>query len=45
VGAGRRSPHPAPDSRGDDIPFGPVVEVPVDSAPYAQLAAYLGRHP
>jgi uncharacterized protein (TIGR03086 family) len=34
-----------PDSRGDDIPFGPVVEVPVDSAPYAQLAAYLGRHP
>ena len=34
-----------PESRGDDIPFGPVVEVPADAAPYAQLAAYLGRHP
>lgn len=28
-----------------DIPFGPVVEVPADATPYAQLAAWLGRHP
>ena len=34
-----------PDSGGGDIPFGPVVEVPADAAPYAQLAAFLGRHP
>jgi uncharacterized protein (TIGR03086 family) len=34
-----------PENRGDDIPFGPVVEVPPDAAPYAQLAAWLGRHP
>jgi len=34
-----------PESRGGDIPFGPVVPVPADAAPYAQLAAYLGRHP
>jgi hypothetical protein len=34
-----------PESRGGDIPFGPVVEVPADALPYAQLAAYLGRHP
>ncbi len=34
-----------PDSRGGDIPFGPVVEVPAGAAPYARLAAYLGRHP
>ena len=35
-----------PDIRGtDDIPFGPVVEVPTDATPYTQLAAWLGRHP
>ena len=34
-----------PESRGGDIPFGPVVPVPADAAPYAQLASYLGRHP
>ena len=34
-----------PDNRGDDIPFGPVVKAPPDAAPYAQLAAYLGREP
>ena len=35
-----------PDIRGDaDVPFGPVVEVSPDAAPYAQLAAWLGRHP
>ena len=28
-----------------DIPFGPVVVVPADATPYAQLAAWLGRHP
>ncbi len=33
-----------PESRGGDIPFGPVIAVPADAAPYAQLAAYLGRH-
>jgi len=27
------------------VPFGPVVEVSPDAAPYAQLAAWLGRHP
>ena len=45
MGAGRRQRILPPESRGDDIPFGPVVEVPADAAPYAQLAAYLGRHP
>jgi len=34
-----------PENRGGDIPFGPVVEVPADAGPYAQLAAWLGRHP
>jgi uncharacterized protein (TIGR03086 family) len=34
-----------PEPRGGEIPFGPVVEIPADAAPYAQLAAYLGRHP
>jgi uncharacterized protein (TIGR03086 family) len=35
-----------PDIRGDaGVPFGPVVEVSPDAAPYAQLAAWLGRHP
>jgi len=35
-----------PDIRGaEDVPFGPVVGVPPDAAPYAQLAAWLGRHP
>ncbi|MGD0607997.1 MAG: TIGR03086 family protein, partial [Streptosporangiaceae bacterium] len=32
--------------RGDDeIPFGPVVDVPAEAGPYAQLAAWLGRQP
>ena len=34
-----------PESRGGDIPFGPVAPVPPDAGPYAQLAAWLGRHP
>jgi len=35
-----------PDIRGaEGVPFGPVVEVPADAGPYAQLAAWLGRHP
>jgi len=34
-----------PEPRGGEIPFGPVVPVPPDTAPYAQLAAWLGRHP
>jgi uncharacterized protein (TIGR03086 family) len=35
-----------PDIRGaEGVPFGPVVEVPADAAPYAQLAAWLGRQP
>jgi uncharacterized protein (TIGR03086 family) len=35
-----------PDIRGaEDVPFGPVVGVSPDAAPYAQLAAWLGRHP
>ena len=34
-----------PETRGDDIPFGPVVPVPPETAPYAQLAAWLGRQP
>ena len=35
-----------PDIRGDvGVPFGPVVEVSPDAAPYTQLAAWLGRHP
>ncbi len=34
-----------PDNRGDDIPFGPVVEISPDAGPYAQLAAWLGRRP
>jgi uncharacterized protein (TIGR03086 family) len=35
-----------PDIRAaDDVPFGPVVDVPADATPYTQLAAWLGRHP
>jgi uncharacterized protein (TIGR03086 family) len=34
-----------PEARGGDIPFGPVVAVPSDAGPYAQLAAWLGRQP
>jgi uncharacterized protein (TIGR03086 family) len=37
-----------PEARGDDVPFGPVVRVTADAAPYgpyAQLAAWLGRQP
>ena len=34
-----------PENRGGDIPFGPVVPVPPDAGPYAQLAAWLGRQP
>jgi uncharacterized protein (TIGR03086 family) len=34
-----------PESRGGDIPFGPVAPVPPDAGPYAQLAAWLGRQP
>lgn len=34
-----------PEPRGGDIPFGPVVPVPPDAAPYARLAAWLGRQP
>jgi uncharacterized protein (TIGR03086 family) len=34
-----------PENRGGDIPFGPVIEITADAAPYAQLAAWLGRHP
>ena len=35
-----------PEIRGQEgVPFGPVVEVPADAGPYAQLAAWLGRHP
>jgi len=29
----------------DDLPFGPVVEVPEDADPYLQLAGWLGRRP
>jgi len=35
-----------PDIRGQEgVPFGPVVDVPADAGPYAQLAAWLGRRP
>jgi uncharacterized protein (TIGR03086 family) len=34
-----------PKPRGGEIPFGPVIPVPPDTAPYAQLAAWLGRQP
>jgi uncharacterized protein (TIGR03086 family) len=30
---------------GDDVPFGPVVDVPSDAGLYAQLAGWLGRRP
>jgi uncharacterized protein (TIGR03086 family) len=33
------------DHRGGDIPFAPVVEVPADAPPYAQLAGWMGRTP
>jgi len=33
--------------RGEElgIPFGPVVQVPADAPPYAQLVAWVGRDP
>jgi len=35
-----------PEIRGQEgVPFGPVVDVPADAGPYAQLAAWLGRRP
>jgi uncharacterized protein (TIGR03086 family) len=34
-----------PERRGGEIPFGLVVQVPPEAAPYAQLAAWLGRQP
>ncbi len=34
-----------PERRGGEVPFGPVVEVEADAAPYAQVAAWLGRQP
>jgi uncharacterized protein (TIGR03086 family) len=34
-----------PEPRGGEIPVGPVVAIPADAAPYAQLAAWLGRRP
>jgi uncharacterized protein (TIGR03086 family) len=34
-----------PDRRGGEVPFGPVIEVEADAAPYAQVAAWLGRQP
>jgi uncharacterized protein (TIGR03086 family) len=34
-----------PEPRGDEIPFGPVVEVPADAPVYDRLAGYLGRTP
>jgi uncharacterized protein (TIGR03086 family) len=34
-----------PEPRGGEIPFGPVVPASRDAGPYAQLAAWLGRHP
>jgi uncharacterized protein (TIGR03086 family) len=39
----RRILPPAP--RGGEIPFGQVIPVAPDAAPYAQLAAWLGRQP
>ena len=30
---------------GEDMPFGPVVDVPADAPPYARLAGFLGRQP
>jgi hypothetical protein len=45
VGAGRRRRILRPESGGDDIPFGPVAEVPPEAGPYAQIAAWLGRLP
>jgi uncharacterized protein (TIGR03086 family) len=34
-----------PETRGGDVPFAPVVPVPPDAGPYAQLAGWLGRQP
>ncbi len=42
--AGARRILPA-ENRGGEVPFGPVVEAPPEAGPYAQLAAWLGRHP
>ncbi len=36
---------PADIRDAEGVPFGPVVDVPLDAAPYTQLAAWLGRHP
>lgn len=33
------------DARGEGVPFGPATLPPVDSGPYTQLAAWLGRRP
>lgn len=32
-----------PEKRGEDIPFGPPVDVPEDADDYSRLAAWLGR--
>jgi len=32
-----------PERRGGPVPFGPVVAVPAEAGPYAQLAGWLGR--
>jgi uncharacterized protein (TIGR03086 family) len=32
-----------PERRGSPVPFGPVVAVPPEAGPYAQLAGWLGR--
>ena len=32
-----------PERRGGPVPFGPVVAVPPEAGPYAQLAGWLGR--
>ncbi len=34
-----------PEARGEDVPFGPVVQAAPDTGVYAQLAAWLGRQP
>ena len=33
------------DTRGGEIPFGPVVAVPADAGPYERLVGWLGRDP
>jgi uncharacterized protein (TIGR03086 family) len=34
-----------PDFRGGEMPFGPVVAVADDAAPYARFAGFMGRRP